>query len=225
MSNQDGKPTSTSLIFPAQATTQGELAELKTEVKKAKGRSARYGLLSLVLGAFAVSGLVGAILMAWHSENLGEKAREAAEAPYNELAAELATVKTDLTNAQAQVEKLEQQNANFLTYRDIANTMSKISQVDERTENYFGLAENDAQLKYLKEDTDIPAWDFNNDNVGSDSWKSIIAQKLTAELKAREAVEEKVADKVTKALNQSTRPKVTCARANPFDPEKNKNCK
>ncbi len=225
MSDRDGKPTSTSLIFPAQATTQGELAELKAEVKKAKGRTARYGLLSVVLGAFAVSGLVGSILMAWHSETLSEQAKEDAQEPYVELEKKFAQVSEDLEDAKAEIDKLEQQNAHFQTYRDIANTMRKISQVEERIENYRELAQTQAQEAFLEPRKPIEPWDFDKDEVTSDSWRSIVAQKLTAELLAREVNEEEIAKKVTQALNQSTRVKVPCTRSNPFDPDPNKNCK
>ena len=220
---------STALIFPSQATTEGELVELKTELKQARKGRARLGVTALVLGAFAVSGVVGSILMAWHLDSRIDKAEKEVEAEYEGLTEKLTTAEAKVDTLNETVTALRLQNSELQKYRNVASAQEEIKDIKERVERLRVLANTQATAIALpdadEEDLDKKiedAWKFQ-ENISSDNWVPLAAAAMKKEQEAREAYEKAIINKMRQTM-ESSAIRVRCTRTNPFNTAKNPIC-
>ena len=230
MNGQNEGPTSTSLIFPPQATTEGHIVELKTELKSEKKKKARLGLLSLLMGAFAVSGLLAAGYLLTNSDKRILEAQKTANANVVKLQGEVENLKGKLDFSESTIDNLQQQNAEYEIFRNIAETRLKIKQEQEKivdlNREYFSNTRRENIPENVKKalDTTPSKWELGVEALNADNWSSTVSQQMTDELNRYTQNKNTIVNHLITKMDRANI-KVSCTRENPFDKSKDPLCR
>lgn len=218
----------TSLIFPPRATTEGHIVKLETELKSAKKQKSRLGLLSLLLGGIAVTGILGAMFIFTNSNQLVASAQSKANVNVSKLRTDLDTLNGQLAERTKTIDTLREQNKQFGAVRPVVEARFKILQVQERVGALAGLitAPDNSLSSAVREakKNDLKDWELQLTNLNADNWSGVVSTQMTAEIERLEANEKIIENYLITQMDRN-QIKVPCTRVNPFDESKHANCR